>query len=233
MEHEVIILIVSATTIACLHTASGPDHYLPFIALSKAKQWSLARTLWWTLVCGLGHIASSLALASAAAALGWSVHTIRWLEHVRGGIAGWALLVFGALYLVWGFIWAKKMASHNHFDFAPTGEVYVFNHRHGDAVAPSQRFKVTPWVLFVVFVLGPCEPLIPLLYVPAVQNSFASMVLVVGVYGFFTLATMVAMVLLGMYGFSMFSTAPMEKHMHTLAGLALLICGAGMVFWQW
>jgi sulfite exporter TauE/SafE len=233
MPGEYSILILSAITIACVHTAAGPDHYLPFIALSKARRWSLARTIWWTVVCGMGHILSSVLLAGTAAALGWSINKIKWLENVRGGLAGWSLLVFGLCYTIWGIIKATRFASHKHFDVQQTGDVYVFSHTHGGAVYPTERFKVTPWVLFIIFVLGPCEPLIPLLYLPAVNNAFYPILLVVGVYAFFTLTTMVAMVLLGYYGLTFLNTQKLEQHMHTLAGFALLMCGAGMVFLQW
>jgi hypothetical protein len=37
MDTTVTTLVVSAITISCLHTASGPDHYLPFIVLSRSK----------------------------------------------------------------------------------------------------------------------------------------------------------------------------------------------------
>ena len=38
-----LILSLSAAGIAILHTALGPDHYLPFAALGTARRWSLAR----------------------------------------------------------------------------------------------------------------------------------------------------------------------------------------------
>jgi len=41
------------------------------------------------------------------------------------------------------------------------------------------------------------------------------------------------MVLLGYYGLTFLNTQKLEQYMHTLAGFALLICGAGMVFLQW
>jgi hypothetical protein len=37
MDSTVWALLVSAVSIAFIHTASGPDHYLPFIVISKSK----------------------------------------------------------------------------------------------------------------------------------------------------------------------------------------------------
>ncbi len=95
MQAEIQVLVVAAVTIACLHTATGPDHYLPFIALSKSRGWSFTKTLFWTILCGCGHVWSSVLLGLGGAAIGWSLSTVKWFESVRGGIAGWAFLTFG------------------------------------------------------------------------------------------------------------------------------------------
>jgi len=55
MQSEMQVLIIAAISVACLHTVSGPDHYLPFIALSKSRGWSFTKTMGWTIVCGCGH----------------------------------------------------------------------------------------------------------------------------------------------------------------------------------
>jgi hypothetical protein len=102
MSSEMQILLITAITIACLHTASGPDHYLPFIALSKARNWSFVKTLGWTIICGCGHVWSSVLLGLEVLQLGWSLSKISWLENIRGGIAGWALLGFGLLIREYG-----------------------------------------------------------------------------------------------------------------------------------
>jgi sulfite exporter TauE/SafE len=233
MSPELQILLLSAIIISFLHTLAGPDHYLPFIALSKARAWSLSRTIFWTLLCGCGHVWSSVLLGLGGAAVGWSLSKVSWLESVRGGLAGWTLVGFGLIYAIWGLIRAGQNRRHKHFDIYPDGSMYVFEHRHGQTVMPSERHKVTPWVMFIVFLLGPCEPMIPLLYFPAAKNSFHGMLLLIVIYTVFTLATMVLMVLLGFYGVSFLKTDKLERYMHALGGAAIFTCGAGMVFMGW
>ena len=233
MSSEMQILLITAITIACLHTASGPDHYLPFIALSKARNWSFFKTLCWTIVCGCGHVWSSVLLGLAGAAIGWSLSKISWLENIRGGIAGWALLGFGLLYGLWGLIRARQNRAHKHFDIYDDGGIYVYEHQHEQIVKPTDKHNVTPWVMFIIFVLGPCEPMIPLLYFPAAKNSISGMILLIGVYTFFTLATMIIMVALGYYSISFLGKGKLEKYTHALGGLAIFICGAGMLFMGW
>jgi sulfite exporter TauE/SafE len=233
LHSELTILIITAIGIACLHTALGPDHYLPFIALSKTRGWSFGKTLLWVIVCGCGHVWSSVLLGLGGAALGWSLSKLSWMENIRGGIAGWALLIFGLLYGIWGLIRAYQNKPHKHFDTYEDGSIYVFEHKHGQTVSLSERHKVTPWVMFIIFLLGPCEPMIPLLFVPAAKNSFYGMAVLIAVYTFFTLLTMIVMVVSGYYGLAFLKTEKLERFMHALGGLTLFICGAGMVFMGW
>ena len=70
MSHELVILTVTAASVGLIHTLIGPDHYLPFIVLAKARNWSVLRTSWITFLCGLGHMSSSVVLAWIFHALG-------------------------------------------------------------------------------------------------------------------------------------------------------------------
>jgi len=233
MQAELEVLMLAAVTVACLHTVTGPDHYLPFIALSKSRGWSFRKTLFWTIVCGCGHVWSSVLLGLGGAAIGWSLSKVKWMESIRGGVAGWAMLVFGLIYGVWGLFRAWRNRPHKHFDIYEDGSLYVYEHRHGEVVRPEDRHVVTPWVLFLVFVLGPCEPMIPLLYFPAAKNSWTGMLLLIIVYTFFTLGAMVLMVIAGYYGLSFLKAEKLNRYVHALGGLTLTICGMGMVLLNW
>lgn len=233
MSSEIYYLVLTAITISFLHTVSGPDHYLPFIALSKTNNWTIKRTIIITVICGVGHVGSSVVLGLCGIAMGWSLSKIGWLENLRGGIAAWAMFIFGIVYTVYAFIQLKRNRLHKHFDVYDDSNMYVYEHKHGTAVQPHERRKVTPWVMFIVFVLGPCEPLIPLLSFPAAKHSIYGITLLVGIFTFFTLITMIAMVMLGYYGISFLDSIKTEKYGHVLAGSAIVMCGAGMLFMGW
>lgn len=230
--HDIEVLIGAAITIAFLHTVSGLDHYLPFIALSKSRKWSLSKTIFWTIVCGCGHIVSSVVLGLGGAAIGWSLSKMNLFQNVRGTITGWTLLGFGVLYTIWGAVRLAQNRRHKHFDIYDDGSVYVYEHKQGEVVLAKDRHALTPWVLFLIFVLGPCEPMIPLLYFPAVKNSWWGIATIVSVYTLFTLATMLLMVIAGYFGTGFFKIN-LEKYVHVLAGLTLFLCGAGIVFFSW
>jgi sulfite exporter TauE/SafE len=233
MQSEMEILIIAAISVASLHTLTGPDHYLPFIALSKSRNWSVSKTIGWTIICGSGHVMSSVLLGLGGATLGWSLSKLNLLENIRGGIAGWVMLLFGICYGIWGLYRAFKNNPHKHFDLQENGDIYVFRHIHGESVSPKERYKVTPWVMFIIFILGPCEPMIPLLYFPAAQKSWWGMILLIGIYSLVTLIMMVALVLLGYYGIAFVKTEKIERYLHALGGLTISICGAGMLWMGW
>ena len=233
MLNELQVLILTAVSIACLHTLAGPDHYLPFIALSRARGWSARKTVRWTIICGSGHILSSVLLGLAGAALGWSLSKLNWVEGIRGGLAGWVMLSFGVLYACWGLRVAYINKPHKHFDMAAGKEVLVYEHQHGEPVTLNERYRLTPWVLFVIFILGPCEPMIPLLYYPGAQNNVAGMTVLILVYLIVTLVTMICMVLLGFYGIRIINVQKMERYVHALGGLTILICAIGMLWLEW
>lgn len=233
MQTELGLLIFTAITISCLHTLSGPDHYLPFVALSKSRGWSVPRTIFWTIICGIGHVGSSVLLGLIGIAVGFSLSKLSWFENIRGGFAAWALLIFGLIYTIWGIYQAKFNRSHKHFDMNEDGSMYVFEHRHGQVVASKNRYPVTPWVMFFIFAMGPSEPMIPLLSYPAAKQSLLGITALIVVYVFFTVATMVAMVVLSLYGIAFFKAGKLERYVHALGGVTILICGIGMVFMGW
>ena len=95
-------LLGAAFGVGVVHTLLGPDHYLPFIMLAKARGWSRLQTVLVTSACGLGHVASSVILGGLGIVFGLAVGRIDDLESGRGPLAAWALVAFGLAYALWG-----------------------------------------------------------------------------------------------------------------------------------
>ena len=89
---------------------------------------------------------------------------------------------------------------------------------------------VRGWALFAVFLLGPCEPLIPLLLYPAATGSPGRILLVVAIFTSVTLVTMLGAVLLGTAGFARVLAFPGRRYGHVVAGGLLCACGLLMEF---
>lgn len=234
MPQEISILLVTAASIGFFHTLLGPDHYLPFIVISKARNWSLTKTSWITALCGAGHVLGSIVLGLIGTAMGIAIGRLEAVESVRGDLAAWAFIAFGLAYFAWGVRRAIKNKPHTHSHFHADGTEHEHEHNHHEQHAHihegEAKVNITPWVLFTIFVFGPCEPLIPILMYPASQSSWGAMMLVAGVFAATTISTMMAIVLLSVKGFSFLPMGKLERYSHALAGLIIFASGAGIKF---
>ena len=234
MTRELLVLAGTAAGIGFIHTILGPDHYLPFIAMSKARGWSAAKTAIITILCGLGHVGGSIVLGLAGVFLGIVVFKLESIESFRGDLAAWFLIIFGFVYLLWGIRRAIRSKPHEHPHEHSDGDAHSHDHAHLDGHshvhAKAGRANITPWVLFTIFVLGPCEPLIPLIMYPAAKLHTAAVIAVALVFGVVTISTMLACVMALFYGLSWLSFPRVERYTHALAGLTILLCGGAIKF---
>lgn len=232
MSPEVLALTTTAAVVAFVHTLLGPDHYLPFVVMSRARQWSRARTLRITLLCGAGHLVGSVLLGLLGIALGLSLTSLEWFEGVRAGFAAWLLVGFGLAYAAWGLrnAWRDKPHSHWH-SHGNMAHDHVHDHHSEHAHAHgSQAGGITPWVIFTIFILGPCEPLIPLLMYPAAHESLAGVAAVTAVFGSVTVVTMMLAVWVSLTGIERLRLRRFERYGHALAGTTILACGLAVLF---
>ncbi len=181
MTQELSLLLIATISIAFIHTLTGPDHYLPFIVISKAKKWSLSKTALFTALCGIGHVGSSVILGFIGIALGIAVGKLEFIEGVRGNIISWIFTAFGLVYLIWGIRHSLRNKPHQHIHFHSTGDKHVHEHTHHEEHLhiheKGDKQNLTPWILFTIFVFGPCEPLIPLVMYPAAKNNYKALLI--------------------------------------------------------
>ncbi len=234
MTAETSVLVITAASIGFFHTLFGPDHYVPFIMMSWARKWSTVKTTVITLLCGLGHIGSSVVLGLIGVALGMAVKKLEIIESFRGNIAAWLLIAFGLAYFVWGLRRAYRNQPHSHHHAHFGIDTHSHSHKHYDEHShihnDETTFNITPWVLFAIFVFGPCEPLIPLVMYPAAKNSFFGLILVTTVFGAVTIATMLGLVLLSRAGVNFIPLAGAQRFSHALAGASIFLCGLAIQF---
>jgi nickel/cobalt exporter len=233
LSPELKILTITAASVGFFHTILGPDHYLPFIMMSWARKWSVVKTVIITFLCGIGHIASSVVLGLIGVAFGLAVHKLVKIESVRGNIAAWLFIAFGLVYFVWGLHRAYLNRPHTHHH-AHHDDIHTHLHTHDTEHLhihdQNGKKNITPWVLFTIFVFGPCEPLIPLVMYPAAQNSYTGMILVTAVFGTVTIATMLSITLLALAGVHITHLNRLERYTHAIAGATILLCGLAIQF---
>lgn len=234
MSQELLVLTVTAGSIGFFHTLFGPDHYIPFIVIAKARNWTMVKTFTVTLVCGLGHILSSVGLGLLGIALGIAVHQLVDVESFRGEIAAWLLIAFGFAYMVWGLRKAIRSRPHTHLHGHRDGQVHSHLHTHQEEhlhIHQQEGGKnLTPWILFTIFIFGPCEPLIPILMYPAATETIGSVVWIASIFGCVTISTMLVIVMFSSYGFQFIPLKKVERYMHAIAGAAILLCGISIRF---
>ena len=225
------ILLITASSIAFIHTVVGADHYLVFVAMGKARSWGLAMTLRVTLACGIGHVMSSIIIGAIGILMGAQLASLVRIEGLRGNIAGWALLAFGLVYFAWGMKQAGRSYKHSH-PHVHDDVVHVHEHNHhkehlhvhdADAANP-----ITPWAIFIIFVLGPCEALIPLFMYPAAQQSTGLLISVAAVFGAVTLLTMLACVAVASIGLEKVKLPSNGRYAHAIAGAMVVVCAAAV-----
>jgi nickel/cobalt transporter (NicO) family protein len=225
MSPELAVLTANAAGIALLHTAIGPDHYLPFIVMARARNWSVVRTAWITFACGLGHVASSVVLGMLGYAAGAALHRLEWIESVRGEIAAWSLITFGALYAAWG-LWRLRRRGPDGHTHDHLLRIHASDHVHDPKTGAT--VSLTPVILFVIFVFGPCEPLIPLFIYPAATDGWVGAWIVAGTFSAVTIGCMLAIVLLARFGLSWIAAPRLARYSHVLAGLTIAVSGAAI-----
>jgi len=233
MENSIALLSVTAVSLGFVHTILGPDHYLPFIVISEARKWSIRKTMFITFLCGLGHVLSSVILGLAGIAVGISVNKLVSVEAFRGSVAAWLFIAFGLVYTVISIRNFYRNKSHIHSHLHPGGEMHSHDHDHKTGhihVHENEVSNTTPWVLFIIFLFGPCEPLIPILMYPAAQNNIPGAVLVSVLFSAVTIATMLAVVLAFKLGFSKINLRPLERYMNIIAGSMILFSGLAIQF---
>lgn len=257
ITREIWMLAGTAAALGLVHTVIGPDHYLPFIVIGRARNWTLRKTLFVSFLAGLGHILSSVVLGFVGIALGIAVAKLEGVESARGAFAAWLLIGFGLAYFVWGLrrAWRDKPHVHPHLHdheedhvhphgpdlgvhdpahehvhqhaHLHTHELAEHAHLHGEK---PKRANITPWVLFTIFVFGPCEPLIPLVMYPAARHSTAGVVLVAAAFGVVTVVTMLVIIAAVSFGASFVKLGKLERYSHALAGLMIFVSGLAVQF---
>lgn len=208
MNQPVLItLVAAAMTVAALHSLA-PDHWAPFAALARARNWSAARTVRVTFFCGLGHVTVSAILGLVAIAIGLEV--IEALGTRMESIAGVLLITFGLVYFLWGL---RKKAGHH---------LHGHSHASYDHIHDSE--KTTAWSLFALFSVDPCVALLPIL-VAAAPLGWTGVVAVVVAYEVATIGSMITLVLLARAGVTRLRFHWLDHWGHAAAGAFIVLVG--------
>ena len=230
---DLTILVVTAISIGFIHTIIGPDHYLPFIMIARAREWTFRKTTVITLLCGIGHVLGSVILGFVGIAFGFTLGSLETVESFRGELASLLLIGFGIAYATWGLRIGIRAGEHSHkHDHEGKLHEHTHNHLKSHAHLHGNPESITPWALFIIFILGPCEPLIPILMYPAVEGSWWNLLLVILAFGVTTIFTMTVVVAMAQRGLLHIQLGSLEKYVHALAGLIIAVSGLAILIFE-
>ena len=186
------VLAAAAVAVGSLHTLA-PDHWVPFAALGRARQWTMRRTIATTAACGLGHVTVSVLLGLLALVFG--VEMLDLLGRRMASVASILLIGFG---LAYGLIGLRRALGRRLADVHDHGGV-AHHHPHAHAERHDHHrhdggTAMTAWTLFILFCADPCVAVVPILFAAAPLGALNT-ALVVGTYEVATIATMVGLVL--------------------------------------
>jgi sulfite exporter TauE/SafE len=202
-------LLLTAVPLAFFHAVVCADHYIPFIALGKSNGWAVKKTLTITALCGTGRVISSALLGVIGIALSFGASGLMGIEGLRSEFAVWFLIAFGLAYMAYGIRRAIK-----------------------DTPCPHSHSPKAVCGLLVLYAVIPCEPMIPVIMLPAfTENGVFGVAAVTLTYAVITIAAMSGMTYIGIKGLQTVRLKRLERYAHALAGFAVFACGiAVMVF---
>jgi hypothetical protein len=167
-------LLFVAAGAGVVHTLAGPDHYVPLIAVGRAREWSPRR-----LACaatGLGLVHCLVSVVLVVSLMVFCEATIpAWLDGMAQ-IAAWTMIGAGAVFGV--AAWRRR----------------------GNRSDPQRASRPAMTLLAMAFLVGPCEWLIPVALAAGQSHGVLGALQVSFVYTACTVATMATATLLGVFG---------------------------------
>ena len=217
MTQAGLALVVTTIVTAVVHTLI-PDHWLPFVLVSRAGRWTVRRTVILTAGSAALHVvvSISLGLLLVIAGLGAEKAVVGLAERLESA-SGWLLVGFGLAYMIW-FL-------------ARGGHVHSFGiHPHHTAGEPPPdtgdvgRKHLTGVTLALIVGFNPCILVLPCVY-GAAQLDALTLLAVALAFSVSTIGTMVAVTLLGLHGTSRLTSPFLTRYGEAFSGGLIALTG--------
>lgn len=194
-------VLLSTFTLAMLHSVL-PSHWLCFVLVGRAREWTLRRTLGVTVAAGLCHVLSTILLGVLAIVFARELVSEEMLKPISAGV----LIGVGLIYLV----------------------LHLFHTGHHHAADEKRADRGAVAALLLTLFLSPCEAVIPLFLLAATGSVvfIAAMCVVV------TVATVGVMLLLTSVAWRGVEAARLkfaDRYEKLIIGSVLAGLGAGVL----
>jgi nickel/cobalt transporter (NicO) family protein len=243
MNQTVLTTIaITGFGVAFFHAAI-PTHWLPFVLTARVQGWNASKTIAVTALAGTGHVLVTAALGLAITLFGAVLsETIgAWFPRIAGG----ALLLFGAYYLVRQMIGKGHVHFHYpHEHLHEPGHDHEHAHGHEHASGPSHdhnhgpgcqahptsdRAAILSLLAFLTF--SPCEGFVPF-YVSGLRYGWGGFAVLTAVLSIATVAGMVLFTSLTLAGLSKIKLGLLEKYESVIMGVLLCLVGILIIMFE-
>jgi nickel/cobalt transporter (NicO) family protein len=222
-----VIFATTASATAALH-ALIPDHWLPFVLLSRSRNWSIAKTLVLASAGGLVHVL-------LAAGLGWATYALGEgradaVVHRIGGtmeiLSSGGLALFGLLYGTAS--WYRERRHHpSPGDHAPVPSLSARHHHHGHLLERWFTGDLTGLSLVLIIGVSPCALAFPILLAGAAALGVSGVLLVAAGFGAATMVTTLGVTLFALLSARRLDFPFLTRYGDLISGM--LIGGVGAV----
>ena len=117
-----LLLVAAVATVGVLHTIV-PDHWVPIALIARQRGWSKSETALAALKAGIGHVLSTLLIATVVWLAG--VTFAQRFGHLVDTISSLALIAFGSWFAISSWRDLRKHGGHGH------SHSHDFPHLHG------------------------------------------------------------------------------------------------------
>lgn len=226
LNSELIVILTGTVILATTHTIS-PDHWLPFVMIGRANNWSITRILVLATLAGIGHVGTSVVIGMMG------VFASKELSECFVNIAENAtcilLMVFGFGYAIWawkrgghhhGIPFLAKKHGHNHVHYHDEYNEHMNAHDSGNHIHRLVKDKKAGYGLVAIIGLTPCVTLLPLTFA-ATPLGFPSVVLVNIVFAVCTIGTMLMVTTVASLGATWIKMEFFDKYGDVIAGVVI------------
>lgn len=239
-----LILIATAALVAVTHTLI-PDHWLPYVAMSRGKGWSTGKTMRVTAIGAAIHLVTTAIIGLLLGFVG--IAAINVISDKADFIGGILLLAFG-LYFTWkGWKAYKFGGGHSHAGHShphPHGheEEHAHNceghshsheeeHAHnseGHSHSHGEKVEKSDFALGAILGARPCAEAIPI-FLAASSIGLTSSIFAVAAWVIATLVSMLGIVWLSLKGLEASKLKVLDKFGELGAGLVIVLVGVIMM----
>lgn len=196
-------LTVTGFSVAFLHAAI-PTHWLPFVAIGRARGWSRRQILAAVALAGGGHIVATTLLGVGLAGFGFELNE-RFDEIFHWAVAG--ILVGLGLWLAFR---------------APHGQSCQHCQGRPLRLQPGSTDRAALWGLFLTLTLSPCELFLPV-YLTATPYGWPGVAWFSVVLALATLGGMLTLTWLTLYTMQRLPWWPQRLNQRMIGGLIFLL----------